>query len=277
MLKIYIDLLVLTNMILTMIYIETLSLFVHRKIYAKRMFLSSLTGGLFSLILIPDGITYTQAVIITLVKISGIIVTVFIAYKYSGIRQFLTYLLIYAAIRLVYLGLTLVLWEFSQTKIIYVKNFTFYFDISLTKLTACVIGAYILLNVYEFVARRICDKSSCYTAIYKCGNYEIKLPAQSDSGNKLCDSFTGEPVVIFYSKDMYMHFFPDGTVENLQGFHLVPFSTINGEGLIPVTARGEVKIINHKGKETILRCCVGVVNSNGKNSRAVFPACLVYK
>lgn len=268
--KIYIDLLVLTNSLLTMIALEIVGLFVHRKISPVRILLSSLTGGLFSLIMILNGNTYGEAVLITLLKIAGIMLSLLFCFKFHNIRQYFLYLLVYIFVRLVFLGITLVLWEISKTKIIYVKNFTFYFDISLLKLTICVISAYILLSLYEFITRRIADKTGSYTAVFRCGNYELRLPAQADSGNKLCDSFTGIPVVIFYCSEMYSYFFPEDISENLRGFRLIPYNTVNGNGLIPVTSKGEVSIIDDKENEKKIKCCVGILKSEDRNSRAIF-------
>lgn len=273
--KIYIDLLILTNFILTMVYLETLGKLVHRKISGGRLAVSSIIGGLFSLIIVMNGASYPIAWMITVLKGVGIMLTLLFCFKYKSVRQYFKYLFIYCAVRLVYLGATLVFWQLSDSKKIYVRNYTFYFDISLLKLTLAVITAYIILSLYEFFTSRNSADSTAYTAIFKSGDYTLKLPAVSDSGNKLRDSFTGIPIVIFYCSELYSHYKLDENYENLNGFRLVPFNTVNGGGLIPVTAKGEVTIIDNKDNAKQIKCCVGILKSDNSRSRAIFDPILL--
>lgn len=274
--KIYIDILIITNAILTMAYLQTFSRLTHRNIRNGRLFLSSVCGGLFSLILIFDSATFFSAVVITLIKGVGIVLSLLIGCKFSSVTDFIRGLFSYTAIRLAYTAVILLYWQLSSSKRIYAKNYTTYFDISLFKLIAAVITAYTLLTIYELISRRRLDKSVNYRAVYKNGEYELRLPAVADSGNRLCDSFTGTPVVIFCCSEMYYHY-------NLQdygnnpacGFRLIPYNTVSGDGLVAVTPKGTVTISDDEGNERDVNCYVGVINAESGKSRAIFNPVLL--
>lgn len=274
--KIYIDILIISNAILTMAYLQTFSRFTHRNITNGRLFLSSLCGGLFSLILIFNSNTFFFAVVITLIKGAGIVLSLIIGCKFSSVTDFIRGLFSYMAIRIAYSAVILIYWQLSSSKRIYAKNYTTYFDISLVKLIIAVITAYILLTLYEMISQRIVDKSVNYKVTYKNGEYELRLPAVADSGNRLCDSFTGMPVVIFCCSEMYYHYnLQDYGDKPLCGFRLIPYNTVNGDGLVAVTPKGTVIISDDMGNEREVNCYVGVINAERGKSRAIFNPVLL--
>lgn len=275
--KIYLDILLITNGIMTMIYLEALEKITHRKAQSLRFFAACCLGGLSSLLIAAGGTTYFSAVMITLAKAASIILILLTAFSYKSFWEFLRYTVLYLVICAVFLGVTLVIWQISDSKIIYMRNYTIYFDISVFKLVIASIAGYGLISLYEIICRKSFDKDVKYEAVFTLGNYEVKIPAISDSGNRLCDTFSGMPVVVFYCNEMYYHFNLDHSgYENMSGFRLIPYNTINGDGLIHVTAKGEVRIIDDNENEKLLKCYVGIVPSEKNESKAVFhPSLLI--
>lgn len=273
--KIYADVLILTNCILNMIYLTAAGKLIHKSCSGLRLMLASLAGGVSALIIAADCTTYFGAVMISLVKFLSVAGTLLICYKFSGIWQYIRSLGAYLAVRAAFTGMILVFWEISDTKIIYVKNYTVYFHISLLRLTIAVTAAYGLLTLYEFMVRRLSRSTVGFKARYSNGSYQLTLPAIADTGNKLCDTFTGMPVVIFRCSDMYEHFGLDDLETAMRsGFRLIPYTTVSGSGLIPVTPRGSVTIINSKGGTSDVRCYVGVLRSD-EGSKAIFDPMLI--
>ena len=271
MMKIYADVLVITNCIINMIYLQTTAKLTHRRTGAVRLFLGSLFGGMLALLIAADGSSFIGAVIITVVKFTGIALTLLIGIKFKSVGSYFRCLAVFAAVRAAYTGLIIVYWQLSGSKRIYVRNYTTYFDISLLKLTTAVITAYILLSLYDMVVRHFRRKTDKYEAVFRSGDYQVRLPAVADSGNTLCDSFTGLPVVIFCCSDMYLHFGLDNFEQSaLMGFRLTPYKTIDGQGLIAVTSKGDVTIYNEKGTERMIKCCVGIKPTDSRHSRAIF-------
>lgn len=274
--KIYADVLIITNCIVNMIYLMTTAKLTHRRTGTVRLFLGSLFGGLLSLLIAADGSTYMRALIITIVKFSGIAITLLIGLKFTSISSYLRCLAVFAAVRAAYTGLIIAYWQFSDSKRIYVRNYTTYFDISLLKLTIAVISAYLLLSLYDIFVRHFRKSTIKYEAIYRSGDYEVRLPAVADTGNTLCDSFTGMPVVVFCCNDMYMHFGLDNFEQSaLKGFRLTPYNTIDGQGLIAITSKGDVAIRDGNGKDHMIRCCVGIKRSESRHSIAIFAPELI--
>ncbi len=274
--KIYADVLVVTNCIVELIYLQTTALFTHRRLNKGRLCAACLFGGAMSLLFCADGGTFAGALAITISKAVSLLLTLLIGVKFSRVGDFFRTLLIYLAVRAAYTGLIIIWWEFSQSRLIMVRNFTTYFDISLLKLTAALITAYCLLTVCEFLKRRFRNRAVCYRAVYRSGDYEVQLPAVADTGNRLNDSFTGLPVVVFCCDEMYSHYtLYDPEAAARTGFRLTPYSTIDGSGLIAVTSKGTVTITDEQGNNKVLRCCTGVKPSSGKHSRAVFDPVLL--
>ena len=274
--KIYADVLIVTSCLVEFIYLHTAAALLHRKLRGGRVFTACFFAGVMSLLICADGGTFISALLITLTKAAGIVVTLLIAVKVKGFGDFVRCLAVFLAIRAVYTWLIIVYWEISDTKRIFVRNFTAYFDISLLKLAAALITAYVLLSIVETVKRRVCSKTMNYEARFQCGDYEVTLPAVADTGNRLCDSFTGLPVVIFCCDDMYRHYALDETESGMRaGFRLTPYSTINGSGLLHVTSKGNVTITDDRGENYDIRCCVGIKPSDQNHSRAIFNPALL--
>ena len=275
-LKIYLDVLVITNCILNLIILQCVCKITHTKISHLRLFLSSFIGGISSLLVIVNPNGMIKSIAVTILKILLIGVIIVTAFGLLNAKRFIRYIFLYFFINLIFAGISLLLWQITDSSIIYIKNYTVYFDISLLHLVAAAIIIYIVITVYEWILRRKNNSDENYRAKYSVGNYEIEMPAIADSGNKLCDSFTGTPVVIFYCSELYEHF----NLENenqyaLGGFRVTPFSTVSGNGVIPITSKGNVVITDSGGNSKCIKCCTGILKNENNKSRAIFNPCLL--
>ncbi|WP_028506239.1 sigma-E processing peptidase SpoIIGA [Ruminococcus sp. FC2018] len=268
--KIYLDVLIITNTVVTLICLEATARIGHTLVENRRAFLASSVGGLVSLLIIVPGTNYFLALTVTITKALSFPFITLIAFRFKNKRFFIRNTLLFFVSNLVYIALVLILWEFSDTKIIYIRNYTIYFNISILKITISVIIMYIILTAADLIKRHI-EHNDKYTAEYRCGDYKLSLPAVCDTGNRLYDSFTGVAVVIIYCDDLYEHYSLD-SVETIKSgkFRMLPFETINGSGLIAVTYSGNVSISGSEDTYYDLNCCVGITRSNGKRSQAIF-------
>lgn len=269
--KIYIDVLVITNAAVTLMFILGLGKITHTALKKLRIAVSCIFGGLSSLLVIAEPQGFFQSLIVSSVKIICIIITILIAFKWRGLLSLVKYFLLYLTMNLLFAGCCFLLWEITGSRIIYIKNYTVYFDISLISIAVSTILAYAAITVYDIITTRCFRKDKAYKAKYTVGDYEITLPAVADTGNTLCDSFTGIPVIVFYCDELFEHFNLD--YENyctVNGFRLIPYSTINGSSLISVTSRGKVEILSEDNFSKEVRCYVGIVKSADNKSRAIF-------
>lgn len=199
----YIDLFFIFNVIMDYIIIMSTNILLKRRTNHIRMILSSLIGGISSLVLF----TSLNKIVIEIVSI---VIMVLISFGYKGIRYLINNIL-YMYILSTLLG-----------GIIYLFNIKVSNSMFLTYLIIIVISIEImLLYIKENKKMR-----SIYNNYYKVDIYfkdreKLSLIGFVDTGNNLYDPYKKRPVIIVHNKyikeDKYI---------------LVPYHTINGNGLL---------------------------------------------
>ena len=201
--KMYIDLFFIFNVIMDYIIIMSTSILLKRRTSYIRMILSSLLGGISSLVLF----TSLNKIVIEVVSI---IIMVLISFGYKGIRYLIKNIL-YMYILSILLG-----------GIIYLFNIKVSNSMFLTYLIIIVISIEVMiLYIKENKKMR-----SIYNNYYKVDIYfkdreKLSLIGFVDTGNNLYDPYKKRPVIIvpnkYIKEDKYI---------------LVPYHTINGNGLL---------------------------------------------
>lgn len=201
--KMYIDLFFIFNVIMDYIIIMSTNILLKRRTSYIRMILSSLIGGISSLVLF----TSLNKIVIEIVSI---VIMVLISFGYKGIRYLINNIL-YMYILSTLLG-----------GIIYLFNIKVSNSAFLTYLIIIVISIEIMiLYIKENKKMR-----SIYNNYYKVDIYfkdreKLSLIGFVDTGNNLYDPYKKRPVIIVHNKyikeDKYI---------------LVPYHTINGNGLL---------------------------------------------
>lgn len=274
--RIYLDILIITNAVITMIYIKCISKITHTYISNTRLFLGSTIGGISSIIVILNSSGFVRSALITTGKFLIEALIIVVTFKCRSFKATVRYVFMYFLMDIVFSGICLIIWETTKSSVIFVKNYTVYFNISLIHMIIAVILIYVMISAYEWILRQRMNVTENYRAIYSIGDYEIELPAIADSGNKLCDTFTGTPVVIFCCSELFEHFNLDNEKLYLQsGFRLTPYTTIKGKSVIPITSKGNVKIADSKNNIKNVKCCIGVTRSDNRKAKAIFNPCLL--
>ena len=201
--KMYIDLFFIFNVIMDYIIIMSTSILLKRRTSYIRMILSSLIGGISSLVLF----TSLNKIVIEVVSI---IIMVLISFGYKGIRYLIKNILYMYSLSTLLGG------------IIYLFNKKVTNSIFLTYLIIIVISIeVIILYIKENKKMR-----SIYNNYYKVDIYfkdreKLSLIGFVDTGNNLYDPYKKRPVIIvpnkYIKEDKYI---------------LVPYHTINGNGLL---------------------------------------------
>lgn len=275
MMKIYLDMLFICNFSVTLLLIEILSRLTKTVLRFRRKAFSALFGGLSSFIVIlsPEG--FEEALLLVIIKLSVLCLSVLIAFGKTNTKRFIRNVLYFLGMNILLGGACL----FASDTVLYnnVKliNCTIYINLSLPLLIISVIAVYLILTVYDMAVRRIISNTDTYTISFSFGDYSITLPAISDTGNRLTDSFSGEPVIVFSSRRMYNHFELDNVLNfPAGGFHIIPYSTVSGSELIPVTLKGDIVInTRNKGSKPVM-CAAGIVDTN-ENDIAIFNPILL--
>lgn len=201
--KMYIDLFFIFNVIIDYIIIMSTSILLKRRTSYIRMILSSLIGGISSLVLF----TSLNKIVIEVVSI---IIMVLISFGYKGIRYLIKNIL-YMYILSTLLG-----------GIIYLFNIKVSNSMFLTYLIIIVISIEVMiLYIKENKKMR-----SIYNNYYKVDIYfkdreKLSLIGFVDTGNNLYDPYKKRPIIIV----------PDKYIKE-DKYILVPYHTVNGNGLL---------------------------------------------
>lgn len=201
--KIYIDLFFLLNLIMDCIIIISTSILLKRKTSTIRIILSSLLGGISSLLLFSN-------INKILLEVISIILMVLIAFGYKKIRYIIKNIIY------VYLLSTLL------GGIIYLFNIKVSNNVFLTYLIIIIISIEVLI----LYIKEIKKMKNIYNNYYKVDIYfkdkeKISVIGFVDTGNNLYDPYKKRPIILLSKK-----YIRD------DNYILVPYYTTNGEGLL---------------------------------------------
>lgn len=201
--RIYIDLFFLFNTIMDIIIITSVSILLKRNTTYKRILISSLLGGISSLMLF----TSINRLLLELITI---ILMITIAFKYKNIRYFLTNIL-YTYILSILLGGLIYLFNSKVTLNIYL-NYLVIIILSIEVMTLYIKESKKIKNTYNNYYK---------VDIYFKDKEKISLIGFLDTGNNLYDPYKKRPIILV-----------DKKYQKEDKFILVPYHTINGEGLL---------------------------------------------
>ncbi len=267
---IYADVLVITNIYFTYFFVKILTLVFHIKAKPKRVALASVTGGISSLLILLPISDY----IITVLKIIAVIIIILICGlskdKYDLIKYSLTFILI----NIVFTGLCFFIWRLSGGRMIYVKNFTVYFDVSLIMLIIVTILVYFIMTIADYFLINRRNLSGMYTITFNLFNKDYSFKGIVDTGNNLYDYFSGRSVIICRSNEL-MGLYNELLNQNINtGFRLIPYATISGDSLIPIKSMQGIKITNENGNTKEVRACIGITSSEADEMAIFNPSIL---
>lgn len=236
------------------------------KTKAKRVAFASVIGGASALLILLPVNDY----IITILKLLAVIIIIFICGfskdKYDIVKYSLTYILI----NIIFTGLCFAVWKLLGGKMIYVKNFTVYFDISLIMLIIVTILVYFIMTIADYFLINRRNLSGVYTISFNLFNRDYSFKGIVDTGNNLYDYFSGRSVIICRSNEL-VGLYNELLNQNVNtGFRLIPFSTISGESLIPIKSMKEVRITDESGNYKEVRVCIGITENETDEYEAIF-------
>lgn len=268
MVKLYLDVLYITNLAVFIVIVASAAEFSHTAIKPHRLFLSAALGACSSFTVMLSSmpaavvIKLVAAVIMSAVAFSEVRPLSLLKRSISLVFSYLTF------IAIVYL-----LWFMTGSGRIYIMFATVYFDVSVLTLIFSCIACYTLISVAERIYSSYAYRNGAYKIeiVFDGGSYSFE--ALADTGNAVRDYVTGKPVVVCISDkicaDMQLR-------ERLpKGFRLLPYSTVSSSSsLMWLTRPKEIKITDGKGKVKPVNAAVGIVE--GKNEQAVFnPSLLI--
>lgn len=232
---VYVDVLIVLNLYINYFLIRAALLFMRQTKPRTRCVMSALIGALGALVILLPELPFA---VIMLEKIALGALMVFILLGKQKPADFAIHLLFFLVISFTFAGVMLALWTFAAPFGMVYSNGTTYFNIPLAAIAAFTAAAYFLVRLIRFFAdKRIHCNKICVVKI-SLSNREIQLRGLSDTGNELCDIFSGKPVVICRFEKI-APLIPKNVKNYFEGkpsdsLRVIPCRTIASQTLIPI-------------------------------------------
>lgn len=274
MTTIYVDVLIVLNIYVNYFLIKATAKITRFKLKNVRCIIASVYGSLFSLaILLPCINTFFNIII----KAFAAATIILIAFGKNKLNRSMVYITVFFIINFICAGIMYGIYSWFKPEFMHFNNSYFYIDFSLIIL----IASTAILYFFTCFVRRIYDQTSFengnYKVVIKYNGNIIKLNGLADTGNSLVDFFSGLPVVVCSKSDISLLF--DNQYKILEenklpkGFRLIPCSTINNNGVIPIFEPDEIIIIdNSNKKQNVVEAMIGIAL---KKTEAIFNPKLI--
>lgn len=239
---IYVDVLTAVNFFIN--YYLLLACAKYLGIPAKRGRLAgaSALGAAFSLvILLPELPPAVSAV----EKLAMSACIVLCAFGYGGPKQFLRRTAAFYLINFAFAGLMIALWYFLAPQGLLIRNSVVYFNISPVLLILLSAACYGIISLINRLAGREEPKELFVRLVISRGGVSCDCTARVDTGNSLCEPFSGDPVVVINREEARRIIPPEGGTN----FRLIPFRSVSGSGLLKAFRPDRLAI--YYGKEVI--------------------------
>lgn len=151
-----------------------------------------------------------------------------------GSKNFKSFIKCCAAFALVNFGFAGIMFALCTTIMPYstiYKNGIVYFDISILTLTVTTIICYLILSIISRLTKSKSPQKSIYSIRIHYGQSIVEGKALFDSGNTLCDCFSGKPVII--AEKNFINKLCSDDITSMKNFRIIPFSTIKDSGALP--------------------------------------------
>ena len=232
---VYVDVLIVLNLYVNYFLIRATAMIMRRVCSRKRCVLSAFVGALGSLVILLPELPLPA---VALFKIALGAMVVFITFGKQKPADLAVCLLFFLVVSFAFAGVMVALWTFAAPIGMVWSNGTAYFNIPLSAIAAFTAAAYCAVRLVRFFAdkrlhcNRICDVK------ITSGECEITLRGLCDTGNELCDLFSGKPVVVcFFDKiaplapNEVLDYFDGKLAESLR---VIPCRTVSSETLVPI-------------------------------------------
>lgn len=240
---IYADVLIIVNLIVNYLLLRASAAITGCNFKTCRFLLSSAIGAIFSLIIFIDNITVSLNILIKLLFFAVMVIT---AFGLKSIKVFLKNCAAFALVNFGFAGIMLALCTTAIPNAAIYKNGIVYFDVNILTLTFSAIICYCVLSIISRFTKSKVPQKSIYDIRVHYGEKKVEGKALFDSGNTLCDCFSGRPVIIC-EKEFISILYRDSDLTTMKNFRLIPFSTIKTGGALPSFLADKIEI-NIKGK-----------------------------
>ena len=260
-LTVYVDVLFVLNFFITYLLLMLTKALTKSTALQWRMLLGAMLGGIYSLVIFLPNLNGALNVTGKILASFLIVLAVF------GFKRLIPYIkavVCFYFSNLIFLGVILAVWLTVKPKGIVINNDTVYFDIPATVLLVLALIAYIISILIIKLYNYTISKKEIYSLTVIKDNREYRLYAFLDSGNRLCEPFSGYPVIIV-----------DESKIKINPERVIPFNTVGGEGLLRAFKPDKIIISNGKNTFESDRVYVALSNVESKDFSAILNPILL--
>ena len=232
---IYVDVVFIVNFFITFFLLQLTAKLSKTDEKLWRIVLGSLLGGLYSLVILADDLSFLVSILGKFVV--GCLI-VLASFRLRGIKNYFKEVLIFFFANLMFVGIIIGTWMIFKPKGVVINNSTVYFDISAKLLLFSALCAYLISVIIIRIYNNKIAKKELYQAVVSKNGREYKFFAFADSGNNLKEPFSNAPVIIA-DKSLF---------DDIETERLVPYSTIGGEGVLNAFKPDKTLIITSRGQ-----------------------------
>ena len=254
---VYADILIIINFLMNYILLRATAVLTGCSFKSGRLVVSAFIGSIFSLSIYIENIT---PLINSLIKILYMTVLLLTAFRIKSVKMFIRHFFTFFAVNLIFGGIMLALnvYLFPETSLY--NNGIVYFDLNILSLTFISVFCYILIYLISSFIKSKTPHGCIYKITINYKNKSVTGNALYDSGNKLCDCFSGKPVIIADRKS-FENIIDGEKIEEMKNYRLIPFSTISGNGTIPAFMADSVEITISDKKQIAENIYIGITEN----------------
>lgn len=267
---IYLDVLLLSNLWADYALLRTAAAITHMPLPAGRGLLAAFLGALSALtVLLPP-------LPLPLCILGRLLLAVLICGVGFGRRGLLRAAGAFIGVSVLFCGAVFLLAAWRTPAGWYTQNTYIYADVSLMTLLLGTAAASAFAAYRTRRAERLTHRS--YRLHLRMGTQDFLLPALADTGNTLCDAFSGKPVIICGTDALaaWLRDYPDAesAAAAEKGFRMIPVRTVAGTKLLPACLPDYAAVLRTDGKSEH-RVDILLALTDQPDTPAVLPACVV--
>lgn len=236
---IYADILVVINIIVNYLLLRACAAFTGFGFKAWRFLAASAAGGFFSLIIFVENISVWLNI---LLKTFFCIIMILIAFNIKSVKAFFKCTAAFLAVNFAFGGIMLAVCTALLPNSAAYHNGVVYFDIDIVTLTVAATACYCILSLISRFTKSRVPQQSIYSIKITYEGKVVEGKALFDSGNSLCDCFSGRPVIIC-EKSFVSPLLSGAQLTEAKNFRLIPFSTISSSGALPAFSADKAEIL----------------------------------
>lgn len=265
---IYVDVLIITSIYANFFLLKAAARLTHSHLRNGKCIAAAMVGSVFSLVILLPQLGNILLLLIRLLSASLMIIT---AFGNKSIGEMLKTGLVFFFVCFIFAGIEYGISVMSGSRNMLWHNSVLYVNISLLTLLISTIISYAAISVFRYyVDGKNCLDTKYAVTITRNGK-SVSFTAVGDTCNNLTDVFTGKPVIICGRNKLYELFsnheldivLSEGSSCHIDGWRLIPFSTISSGGMLPIFTPECLILKNEEtGKRKSVSAYIGVVDKD---------------